>query len=93
MKKWGVLRELLDGVEKEIKQEVLALGKTQDVDGVRASYGNGRKAYDYEAIARLIGVTDDEIKSYSHTVVDWKKIVDDLNASDAVREMHCKSAR
>ncbi len=48
---WERERYLLDELESQIKTLVLALGQTQTVGNVRASYSGGRKAYDYALAA------------------------------------------
>jgi hypothetical protein len=42
---WEQKRRELDMLEAEIKAAVLAIGKTQTVGSVRASYSAGRKSY------------------------------------------------
>lgn len=83
MMAWGVLKQKLDEIEEEIKQEVFALGKTQSVDNVVATYSEGRGSYDYPTMAaRLYNDhvwEDNEFinlkKKHSKTTVDWRGIV------------------
>jgi hypothetical protein len=49
MLKWEQQRRALDELEQGIKDTVLALGQTQTVGNVRASYSGGRKTYNYQA--------------------------------------------
>ena len=49
MLEWEETQRKADALKTVIETEVLALGKTQNVGNVRASYSGGRKSYDYEA--------------------------------------------
>lgn len=49
MTKWGELQRAADALRDEIEREVLALGATQVVGDVRATFSGGRTAYDYRA--------------------------------------------
>lgn len=73
---WEQRRTELDTLEAEIKEAVLALGKTQTVGNVRASYSKGRTSYDYRTPVEE-GVDSGEIHpdalAYYQTVkTDWR---------------------
>jgi hypothetical protein len=46
---WGRQKRALDELGEKIQVAVLALGKTQTVGTVRATFSKGRKRYDHEA--------------------------------------------
>jgi len=74
MLEWEGKRKELDALEAEIRAAVLALGKTQTVGNVRASYTAGRKTYDYEAAVRGAAIPEDEW--VTEVKVDWKATAD-----------------
>jgi len=45
---WETKRKELDALGAEITDAVLAIGKTQTVGNVRASYSDGRRTFDHE---------------------------------------------
>ena len=72
MLEWGELQEKANKLAEEIKAAVLISGKTQTVGNVRASYSNGRGAYDYERAFRDSGLTYDDIEPYQKVTYDYK---------------------
>lgn len=86
MLEWETTQRAADMLRAEIEAEVLAVGKTQTVGNVRASYTKGRTTYDYQAavqaVADLAAETDaalfrqiQAVKSVnSKTVYDWHAI-------------------
>lgn len=77
MLEWERKRRELDALEDEIIGAVLAVGKTQTVGNVRASYSGGRKTYNYEEAAHdhpMVG--EATIALFTSTVVkiDWRGI-------------------
>ena len=70
---WETKRKELDALEEQIKAAVLALGKTQTVGNVRASYSNGRTSYDYETPGRLHG-DPGIIEAHTEPVTNWRKV-------------------
>lgn len=52
MLQWEEVKRSLDALTEEIQAAVLAIGKTQTVGNVRASFAAGRKTYDYSAAWR-----------------------------------------
>ena len=70
---WQTKKEELNVLEKEITSAVRALGKTQTVGNVRATFSKGRGKYDYEkaVLQQTPPIDNDIIFSHSKTVVDW----------------------
>ena len=86
MSKWEELQKRADELAGAIKEEVLALGKSQAFGNVKATFTKGRGRYNYEAIAQKVGAPESVVKENSKTVVDWKSVVDAINAPDDVRQ-------
>lgn len=63
MLEWEKAKIALDILSAEIVVGVLAVGKTQTVGNVRASYSKGRKRYDYKTPGR--SATVDTIAAYT----------------------------
>ena len=82
--RWEELNTVIGRLAKEIEEEVLSLGKTQDVGNIRVTYSKGRRSFDYKAA----GSREDEetIKKYTKTTVsvttNWKKMCDELRITD-----------
>lgn len=68
----------LADLETRIQLEVLILGDSQKIAGVKATYYAGSMEYDYEAAAREKGVSEEIIKR--HTTIKetprWKEIAE-----------------
>ena len=79
---WEEKQREIQAIEERIKNAVLVLEKTQVVGDVRATYSGGRRAFDYEAGARPLRLTAEQLKPYEVTKVDWKRVCDD-NAVEA----------
>jgi hypothetical protein len=77
MLEWEQAKINLDALEAEIKRGVLALGKTQTVGNVRASYSKGRVSYDYqtpvEAGVESGEIDPDALTVYQSIKTDWRK--------------------
>jgi hypothetical protein len=88
MKLWEYLKKQIEELEKSIEEEVLALGKTQQVGLVSASYSKGRGSYNYEGIAKQFNVSQEVIEKYTsvETKVDWKKLVEGLEISEEIKQ-------
>ena len=93
MLEWGELQARADELAAAIRDEVLALGKTQTVGKVRATYSKGRTIYDYELRAdegmsspdvRLAedwyNARDENTKTVH--VTDWKAVCEAMGAKD-----------
>ncbi len=100
MTAWAFLRAEANALEAHIKQEVLALGGTITVGRARATFNNGRKSYDYEAIAGELGASGFLIGKHSKTVTDWRKLCEDVVLTwhtsenySRFKEQHYKQAR
>ena len=72
MNTWRALREQTDALEKEIAEEVEALGKTQKIDGVTCSYSAGRKTYDYRAACK--DVNQETLDAYTKVIPELRKV-------------------
>ena len=69
---WRTLRMQLDVLEAEIKEAVVAAGKTQKIGDVKASYSKGRKTYDYEAACK--GLPPEVLKPYTEIIPPQFKV-------------------
>ena len=72
MNTWRALVEQVDALEKEIADEVKALGKTQKIDGVTCSYSAGRKTYDYKAACK--DVNQETLDAYTKVIPEQRKV-------------------
>lgn len=77
-------------LEKEIADEVIPLGKSQQVENVIAEYRASDKngSYDYESMGRSINPPLEVIEQFTVTpepYVEWKKLVDRMNPSDELK--------
>jgi hypothetical protein len=72
MNTWRALKEQADSLEKDIAEEVKALGKTQKVDGVTCSYSGGRQTYDYKAACK--DVNQETLDAYTKVIPEQRKV-------------------
>ena len=85
MLEWESKKRELDALEAEIKDAVMALGNTQTVGNVRATYSAGRRTFDYQTPVNVEHVRAEAagedvrvnevcaaIAHTSKTVIDWK---------------------
>jgi len=70
MLEWEEIQRKADELKAYIEAEVLAIGKTQTVGNVRATYSAGRKSYDYE-IAWMDYADHTPDEEYSKIVYDY----------------------
>ena len=78
---WEQAQTQADALKLKIQDAVLALGKTQTVGNVRATYSQGRKSYDYETGAvEHPAFTLDIATQHSKMVVDWRTVCKELGA-------------
>jgi hypothetical protein len=80
MIEWGELKAQMDALENEIKTEVLAIGKTQTVGNVRATFSNPRKTYQgWDAAVMEAEPEGLDQKAYEVVTVtiDWQKAAAD----------------
>ena len=77
MLEWEQTQTKADALALEIRDAVLALGKTQNVGNVRASYSAGRKSYDYETAISMMGeaglLLPDVLKPYETVIPEIVK--------------------
>jgi len=75
---WGELAEKMARLEERIKPQVLELGKTQTVGNVRATFSQGRRAYDYRGAFynHFAGkpLPRDLMAEYEQPNYDWKAL-------------------
>jgi len=85
MLKWEELRKQLDDIEATIRLEVLAVGKTQTVGNVRATFSNGRRTFDYETPAKPIAPPE-LVMQHTEIIekIDWKSICSEVGAEPIV---------
>ncbi len=74
MLEWEELKRRLDVLEGHIQDAVMAIGKTQTVGHVRATYSGGRKTYNYEVAVRSAEIPEDDW--VTKTTVDFKATCD-----------------
>ena len=82
---WEQAKKSLDTLEKEIEEAVLALGKTQTVGNVRATFSNGRKTYDYETAAvehPMYHHATRELFTKVVETVDWKAVCEHMGVNE-----------
>ena len=91
MSRWEQLRREADVLENEIKDEVLALAKTQKVGNVTATFSNGRGSYDYEAMAMKIEPDQEIVDRNTKTVTDWRKVCEEASAPEEIRALFYKA--
>jgi hypothetical protein len=77
MLEWEEVKRRLDLLTRGIEEAVLALGKTQVVGAVRASYSAGRKSYDYEGAAAKAIPPADWPNYQKPPAYDWKAACED----------------
>ena len=87
MLRWGELQRQADALAADIEAAVLAIGKTQTVGDVRATYSKERVIYDYEAGAFTL--PDHEVSrlmlEHTQTSYDWKAICADAGVDAPVK--------
>ena len=75
MLEWEETQRKADALKTVIETEVLALGKTQNVGNVRASYSGGRKSYDYRAAVLTYAEPDDgDLEPYTTIIPATVKV-------------------
>lgn len=70
---WEKLQRELNLLTDEITAAVLELGETQTVGDVRATYGHGRRRYNYKA-AGMEDASPEIVLANAKIVVDWKTV-------------------
>jgi hypothetical protein len=86
MSKWAKLKKQCDGIEAEIQAAVLALGETQEYNGVKATYSKGRGRYDYALMAEKEKADKKFIDLYTEPVTNWKAVCDACELSDSIKQ-------
>jgi len=81
---WETKKRELDAIEAEIKTAVLAIGKTQTVGNVRATFANGRRSFDYETPAKT--AQKEIIDGCSKQSTDWNKFVELAGIANELRD-------
>jgi len=84
MLQWQEAQKRADVLKVEIQHAVLAIGKTQTVGDVRASYSRGRKVYDYEIGGRTASEEIIALHTKTVTSVDWRKVSKDAKIEPVV---------
>lgn len=98
---WEQKRRELDALEADIKVAVLALGKTQTVGNVRATYSAGRRTFDYETPIRVCMTEHPESATYVQgliekntrieTITDWSRVCGDMKIDPLVENKSAPS--
>lgn len=86
MQVWGEYQKRADELAAEIKEEVLALGTTQKVENVIATYNSGRGTYDYQSIAMRLEPDQEIVDANTKPVTDWKKVCEDAGMTEEIKE-------
>lgn len=83
MLQYGELMEQAQALEKEIKDAVLEVGKTQTVGNVRATFSNPRKSYQSweDAVLEIDGFVQDDYTEYPEPFVNWQRAGKDLKVT------------
>jgi len=90
--KMKVLEDLHDqynALEQEIKDEVMALGQSQQVGRVKATfYPNGQGKWDWESMAKSLEPDDELIKQFTEVkvTVKWNKLAERMNPSEEYKQ-------
>lgn len=75
----------LENLETQIKAEVLKIGKSQAIAGVKATYYNESAEYDYFGAAKSMNPTIEVIDHFtvttSSTVTKWKELAEAIGAN------------
>jgi hypothetical protein len=90
MERWAALKEAADKLEAEIKEEVMALGKTQKANGVTATYSNGRGSYDYESMAMKLEPDTEVVQEHSTVKVNWRAVCEATDGYEDAKEFFYK---
>ena len=98
MLEWETTQRTADALRSEIEAAVLAIGKTQTVGNVRATYSKGRTTYDYEAAVSTFAdnaANNDDAATFNHiqnvsrinslTVYNFKAIAAELGLEVPVK--------
>ena len=88
MSRWGELKLQLNFLEAEIQEQVLQLGKTQEVGNVIAKLSKGNGSYAYRSIANELPVSQETVEAFSEVVVDWKKVAENSGMTDELKEKY-----
>jgi hypothetical protein len=64
-----------DALKHRIEEAVMDLGKSQTVGNVKATFRNGRKSYDYEAIGSTAKREQIMARTKMVAKTDWRKLV------------------
>ena len=89
MKVYEELTDTLASLEKEIKDEVMSLGSSQNVGRVKATfYPNGKGSWNWEDMAKSLEPDDELVEKYTEVkvTVKWNKLVDELAPPDDFKE-------
>ncbi len=86
MLRWEEAQLFADGLRAEIETTVMAIGKTQTVGNVRASYSAGRKSYDYRKAADGNWlISEAAVEQFTVTPppkTDWRKVCNHVGIKD-----------
>ena len=74
MLEWETRKRELDVLTTEIEGVVLQIKQTQTVGNVRATYSQGRKAYDYREAVEKAGVPEDILERFTSSVIDYRSV-------------------
>lgn len=72
----------LDALEEAIQAEVLRLGDSQKIAGVKATFYQPSRKVDYEAAAKTKGITDAIVDEFStiKKIIKWKEVAEAVKA-------------
>lgn len=98
MLEWEQVQRKADALKAQIESAVMAIGATQQVGNVKATYSKGRMSYDYEAAvsSRLEAARNDEAEmvrlraivdafTTTRTSTRWREVCEAMGISKSVK--------
>lgn len=76
LERYRLLRMDADELEAEIRKEVAEMASTVEIDGIKATYSEGRKTYKYEDAGKA-HADEHIICKHTKPVTDWRAVCKD----------------
>ena len=76
MLEWETTQRAADALRAEIEAAVLALGKTQTVGNVRATFSAGRRTFDYRAAVETATLEPGALVPFENLQIDYFSAVE-----------------
>jgi hypothetical protein len=92
--KFAETKAALEALQAQIEAEVLTIGESRKIAGVKATYCQPSDEVDYQAAAKAAGATPDVISKYQTVTVatSWKGVATEVGA-DLAQFTSTKPAR